>query len=404
MELTRKKFAIAIAVLAGFLLLSFVIANNKPQGKQRPQGTKIELSVEAITLQPQSHQFMLNSFGNVQPRTQSLLVAQVSGQIVNINPAFRDGGFFNKDDVLIHIDDRDYIANVNMAKAELMQAKLSLAEEQARANQALIDWKRLSNGEQAPDLVLRKPQLAVAEAQILSAEANYEKAKLDLQRTKITAPYNGRVKTKNVDIGQFVSSNSQLATIFATDVLEVRLPLKNSDLPFITLPETFQDSQSQPEHFPNVIIASDLGSHQEWHGKIVRTEAAIDDSSHQLYVVAQIDKPFIKDGKHISPLKIGQYVTATIEGSNISNALIIPNGSIYQGSYVYTVEDDLLQRCNITIGFQNESVAFIESGLKAGDRLVTSPLGQVTSGTKVAIKNKDSGNQLAHKAEQESAQ
>ncbi|GAA5315612.1 MAG: efflux RND transporter periplasmic adaptor subunit [Candidatus Pelagadaptatus aseana] len=387
MELTRNKFIIAIAVLAGFLLLSYLIASNKPQGKFRPQGTQIELAVEAYTVQSQSYQFQLDSFGNVQPRTQSLLVAQVSGQIVNINPAFRDGGFFKAGDVLINIDDRDYLASVNMAKAELMQAKLSLAEEKARANQALIDWQRLGNGEQATDLVLRKPQLAVAEAQILSAEANYEKAKLDLQRTKITAPYNGRVKTKNVDIGQFVNSNAQLATIFATDVLEVRLPLKNSDLPFITLPENFQDAQSRPEHYPNVIIGSDLGSYQEWRGKIVRTEAAIDDDSHQLYVVAQIDKPFVKDDKHVSPLKIGQYVTATIEGSKLSDVLIIPNGSIYQGSYVYTVRDDVLQRQPVTIGFQNDSVAFIESGLNAGDRLVTSPLGQVTSGTRVTIKN-----------------
>lgn len=383
MEIRSKHLVIAVLVLATFIVASVLLYKNKPTGRFKNSPDKPTLNVETLELKTTQHQFILNSFGNVQPRTQSLLVAQVSGQIVAINPAFRDGGFFSKDDVLVQIDDRDYIAAVNIARAELMQSRLSLAEEKARANQALIDWERLGAGDQAPDLVLRKPQLAVAEAQVLSAQANFERAQLNLERTRITAPYDGRVINKQVDIGQFVNSSAQLATIFASDLLEIRLPLKNTDLPYIELPEHFENSDAQTESLPDVVISSDLGGHQEWQGKIVRTEAALDEQSHQLYVVAQIANPYVRGENRQSTLKIGQYVTAEIEGLTFPDTIIIPNGSIYQGSYVYVAENGLLQRRDIEIGFQNDQQAFITEGLSANDQLIISPLGQVTSGTLV---------------------
>lgn len=396
MEIRSKHLITAIVVLLAFVFASVLLYKNKPTGRFKSTQEKPTLNVETLELKETQHQFILSSFGNVQPRTQSLLVAQVSGQIVAIDPAFRDGGFFSKGDVLVQIDDRDYIAAVNIARAELMQSRLSLAEEKARANQALIDWERLGNGEQAPDLVLRKPQLAVAEAQILSAQANFEKAKLNLERAQITAPYDGRVKSKQVDVGQYVNSSTQLATIFASDLLEIRLPLKNTDLPYIQLPEHFQDRDTQASELPNVTISSDLGGHYEWQGKIVRTEAAIDEQSHQLYVVAQIENPYARDNDRQSTLKIGQYVTAQIEGLTLPQTIVIPNSSIYQGSYVYLADKGLLQRREISIGFQNDQQAFVTKGLEAGDQLITSPLGQVTSGTLV---NSINDPQLAQKSD-----
>ena len=86
-----------------------------------------------------------------------------------------------------------------------------------------------------------------------------------------------------------------------------------------------------------------------------------------------------------SPLKIGQYVTAEIAGSELNDVLVIPNSTIYQGSYVYIVEDGLLRRKDVVIAWQNDSDAIISEGLKHGDQLVTTALGQVTSGLRVAV-------------------
>lgn len=385
MEVNRKQLITAVSVLAIFLLLATLVINNGPQAKRGAPKIKPVLSVETTTVMPQSYQFTLSSFGTVQPRTQTLLVSQVTGMIVEVNPIFRDGGFFARDEILIRIDDRDYQAAAKVAQAKLLQAQVSLEEEKARASQAKKDWQRLGDGEQAPDLVLRKPQLAAAEAELISAQANYDKAQLDLERTQIRAPFDGRVKTTLVDLGQFVNASSQLAEVFATDVVEIRLPLKNSELSLIDLPENFRGHSVSPEQYPDVIIGSDLGEHQEWQGKIVRTEAAIDENSHQLYVIAQIQDPFAVQQNDKTPLKIGQYVTARITGKTLERALVVPTSSIYQGSYLYTVKDNALQRHDIHIGFQTPKDSVIDQGLNSGDVVITSPLGQVTSGTPVAL-------------------
>ncbi len=382
-----KQLVIALAVLGLCVVLAVVIKLLQPQPRVHGSMPAPVIKVEAETLQPQTYEFMLSSFGTVQPRTASLLVAQVNGVIVEVNGAFRDGGFFSKGDVLLRIDSRDYAAAAKVAQASWIEAKLALEEEKARAEQAQIDWKRLGNDDAAPDLVLRKPQLAAAEAKVFSARANYEKAQLDLERTQIRAPYDGRVKTIHVDLGQFVSAGSQLADIFASDLLEIRLPLKNSELALIDLPEDFRGVDDKNVQLPDVTIISELGPQQHWQGKIVRTEAAIDADTHQLYVIAQIENPFSADNNNRTPLKIGQYVTARLQGRQLADAIVIPTSSLYQGSFVYLVNNGLLQRREVEVLFQNPSETIIRSGLKAGDTVVTSPLGQVTSGTRVAIVN-----------------
>jgi RND family efflux transporter MFP subunit len=237
---------------------------------------------------------------------------------------------------------------------------------------------------------LRQPQYETAKAQVLSAQAQLDKAKLSLERTKIVAPYAGRILQKHVDIGQVVSSNTQLANIFSVDYVEIRLPIKNKDLPLMKLPEEYRNAHEQAEDdkssmISNVIISSDLMGEQQWQGKIVRTESAIDEMSQQLYVVAQIIRPYDSGYNQGAQIKIGQYVTAQITGREVENALVIPSRAIYQGSYVYTVENGLLMRKEIKLGWQNGTESIVSQGLVAGDELVLTSLGQVSSGTPVAI-------------------
>ncbi len=379
---------IALALLVLLLVIATVIYFAKPAPKLKPTPPIPVLKVTTQEIKAQPYEFKLASFGTVQPRTQSLIVSQVSGVIKQVNPAFRDGGFFSKGDVLLQIDDRDYAAATKVAKATWIESQLTLEEEKARSVQALTDWERLGNNDEAPsDLVLRKPQLAAAEAQMLSARANYEKALLDLERTKITAPYDGRVKTIHVDLGQYVNSGTQLADVFATDVIEIRLPLKSTELALINLPENFRGQTDEATVQPSVTITSQLDDDSAWQGHIVRTEAVIDDSTQQLHVIAQVSNPFMANHNDKIPLKIGQYVTAQIEGKHLTDALVIPTSSLYQGTFVYVVVDGKLQRKTVSLLFQTPTESVVRTGLQSGDQVVTSPLGQVTTGTRVAAIN-----------------
>ena len=379
--MNMKKF-LPLVILGVLLSGAAVILHNSPTAERRgPPGFKVRVDAMAVRSAP--YQVSLQSYGTVQPRTQSILVAQVSGEVTAINPNFREGSSFAEGDLLLSIDVRDYEADVRIAEGSLMESHQVLAEEEARSEQARKDWERLGNEGEAPALVLRKPQLLAAKARVISAESVLQKAKLDLERTGIYAPYDGRILRQLVDVGQVVSVNTRLAEIYASDYVEIRLPLRNRDLGLIDLPES--SNRLIDKSRDNVTIYSDLGGEQRWSARIVRTEGAIDALARQLHVVAQIDEPFRIDGIHVLPLKIGQYVTAELRGRRLDDAIVIPNATIYQGSYVYTVKDDVLQRKDIDIAWQNDTEALIEGGLNDGDQLVTTLLGQVVSGTPVSV-------------------
>ncbi len=379
-----KKIFIPLVILAALGGIGFLVLSNPPEIERRGPPTGPQTVVETVRVSPQAYRINVSSYGTVQPRTQSIMVAQVSGQVVSVNPEFRPGGFFEAGDTLMTIDPRDYEADVKIAEATMMDALQAQAQEEARAEQALTDWQRLGDAGEVPsDLVLRKPQLEAARARVSSAQSALTKAQLDLERTAITAPFSGRVLRQMADLGQVVTMGAQLAEVYATDYVEIRLPVRNADLAFVDLPEGPDSAQ------PGVAVQSELGGSQLWQGQIVRTEGAIDEVARQLHVVAQINDPFVTGENVDRPLKIGEYVTAEIEGRALEDVLVIPSNAIYQNTYVYVVEEGLLQRREIDIAWQNGSEAVINSGLAPNDALVTTPLGQITSGTPVRVINDD---------------
>jgi len=369
--------------------VSWFIYQNPPQAQRGAPPQPKRISVETLDVQAEPFQVRVRSYGRIEPRTQSTLLPQVSGEIVWLNPDFRAGGFFDAGEELIRLDSRDYEAEVAKAEAALMNARQTLAEEEARSAQAAADWKRLGNAGKAPPLVLRKPQLNAARAERASAEAALRLARLNLERTRIRAPYSGRVLSTEVDLGQVVSSGTTLGQVYAVDVLEVRLPLQNRDLAYLQLPEEYRVEGEEPVQ-PRVDIHSDLVRPERWQGRVVQTEGAIDETSRQLHVLAQIEDPYGDKAVGRIPLKVGQYVTAVIDGIELDDAIVIPNRAIYQGSYAYVVEAGVLQRRELDIAWQDDSRALIRAGIKAGDQLVLTSLGQVISGTPVRIQGEKS--------------
>lgn len=375
-----KRMVLPVVVGAALIGSAMLLLKNPPSSgpRQAPPVPRVTVEVENLVAKP--FQVQLSSYGEARAATQSMLVSQVSGQIVAVSEGFRSGGVVKKGDVLVAVDDRDYAAEVKAAEASLIEAERVVVEERARAKQAALDWKTLGRKDEPNDLVLRKPQLLAAEAKYKAAEANFNKANLAFERTKIRAPFDGRILEHKVDVGQFINVGTAVAEVYANQYVEVRLPICNCDLDFIDLDRV---GKANP---PTVTLSSSLNKGRQWQGRLTRVESAIDSSSRQLHVVARIDGRLGEEGA--SGIKIGEYLTADIEGSVVPNAIVIPNKSIYQASFVYVVENDTLQRRNIDIVWQDSERALIASGLVDGDILVTTPLGQVTSGTRVKMAEK----------------
>lgn len=372
--------AIVIAAMAG----AWIIIANKPEA-ERGAPPLVPVAVEAVRVQPSSFRVVVRAEGTVEPRTQSTLIPQVSGVVRSISPSFRDGGFFEKGDVLVTLDSKDYELAIASAEAQVAQAESALEQELAQAEVVKNDWKLL--GKKAPELGLRKPQIAAARAAVLSAKAQLERARTDLERTRIRGPYAGQVLEKSVDVGQFVSPGTVLARIYATDYVEIRLPLSPRELEFVDLPEHYRDDAGKPSQAgPAVSVFADIGRRSwSWQGRIVRAEGAIDTSSRQLFVVAQVDDPYGRGPEGRPPLRIGQFVRAEIAGRTLEPAFVLPRGALREGNEVLIVDDaSRLERRPVTVAWSDESNVVITEGLAEGEVVNVTPLAVASSGTLVS--------------------
>lgn len=382
MSVVRKHVLLPLISLSILCALAYAITLSSPDSSRGKAKVPTKLGVDAITLSAQDFTITLESFGRVQAKTQTTLIPLVNGQIVWVSPNFVQGGFYRKGEALLRIEQADYLVEVEVAKAKVASAELSLYEEQARSEQAKRDWEKNRKPELATDLALRKPQLKSAQAALDTARAQLKHAELNLQRTVIRAPYDGRVLNIFVDQGSVVGTGTVLAQLYSSDRVEVSLPLSSKDLPFVELPDEINASGDGLD----VVLYNPLTSPSEsWSAIANRTSAAVDENSQQVSVVAEIESPFVTDNKHSQLLKIGQYVRAEIIGRTLEDVIVVSNEMIYQGSYVYTVRNDHVQRTPVDILWQNSDITIINDGLSAGDVLVTTPLGQVISGTPVII-------------------
>lgn len=359
-----------LVVLGGAGFLAYWIISTKPEPRQRnftPGATQVEVFV----LKPSSYQVELETQGTVRARTESTLIPEVRGRILEIGANFHEGAFFEEGEVLMRIDPRDYQTELVVADANLAQMELALSEEQARADQAYQDWKRLNLGEEPGDLVLRTPQLKRAKANVLSAQARLETAERNLEKTEIRAPYAGRILTKNVDVGQYVSPGNQMAEIYAVDFAEVRLPLTETQLTFLDVPEIYRGEKPNFRDGPNVVLSSNVADKtHEWMGRITTAEGSFDTRTRQLFVIAQVRDPYGKteDGK--PPLKVGSFVKAKIRGAVLENVFVVPRRLLRENSFLLTVDDnDTLRRKTVDIVWQNDSSIIVNGGLEPGDRI-----------------------------------
>ena len=376
---------LSLAVLLLAVAVGRYLFLNPPEEKKRRAPKRPVLSVETSMLEIQDYHVTVHGFGTVQPGSKGAVVSQIKGVITAMGNNVQAGSFFQQGELLFRIDDRDYVAALKITEAALSEAKAKLVEEEARSNQALLNWKRLGKGEEPADLVLRKPYLATAQALVQSAEAKKEQAQLALERTQILAPYAGRVLENMVTTGQFVGAGTVLAKIYATDRYEVRLPLTRKQQQLLILPHT----TSQLEALPAVEIKSDQGGvQQQWRGRITRTEATLDLKNQQLFVVVQLDSLEEQQIEAHELPSIGQFVEVFIQGKHFADVFQIPSHTLYTNDEVIVLKNGKLERRKVSVINRGREYAVIKGGVLAGEQLVLTPLGSITSGTEAVVKGR----------------
>ena len=380
-----QKVAFPLIVIAVGALGSGAMFLSRKQPETRIPEPTVPL-VRVIPVALEDLQLSVKSQGTVSPRTESTLVTEVAGRVLEVHPAFVAGGFFEEGDLLLEVDPHDYRQGLIQARSAVAQAQLRLAQEQAEAEVAREEWEDLGGGEASP-LTLRIPQVAEAEAALASASATVVKAERDLDRTRIRAPYAGRVREKSVDRGQYVTPGTPLAKIYAVDFAEIRLPLPDADLAFVDLPLVYRGSDSRKLE-PEVILRAEFAGHSyEWRGRLVRTEGEIDPRSRMVHAVARVKDPYGRgDDPDRPPLAAGMYVEAEIIGRPVDGVAVIPRTALRNGNQVLIVDDDnRLRFRDVVVLRTSDDQAVVGSGLNDGERICLSNLTAITDGMRVRI-------------------
>lgn len=386
----------AILLLMG-ISAAWAIMALRPQVVRQALKTETPL-VSVIQVEPQTLRLTVHSQGIVTPQHEIDLIPEVAGKVIRLHPGFVAGGFFDRDDLLVTIDPRDYDYAIVQAQAQIAEAKRQLAMEEAQADQARNEWQALGDG--APSaLAMREPQLAEARAKLKAAEANLTLARIKRSRCELRAPFTGRFQTKNIGLGQFIQPGDKLARIYSTDVAEIRLPLSTDQLGFLDLPlgESNSLSRSQTpilrqnsgqawERGPKVILTTEFaGKMQTWEGRIVRTEGSLDESTGVLYAVAEVQEPY-QEKDNRPPLLSKLFVQAEIEGKAMHGLFVLPQSAMNASQEVLLIDAGHKLHIHRLDVLRNEpDRILVKKGLNTGDRIVTSGVQVPVEGMTVRV-------------------
>lgn len=367
----RILIVIGLPILAIIAVAIMVSSRAEPPKKER---VDLDPIVAVFELKTMAANFTVRSQGTVQPRTETVLSAEISGTIRDVSPKFVAGGVFAANEVLMRIDPTNYTVAVDQAKALLKQRQI----EYDGASKLRLQGYRAES------------ELASAAAALASAKADLVRAERNLQRTYIRLPYEGIVRAKEADLGHFVSPGTRLGVVFSTDFAEVRLPLTDQDLAFVDLPNAAAISRTGSAVGPVVrLSAQQKGKITQWDATIVRTEGVVDEASRVTYAVARVEDPYrLHSSGPVLP--VGSFVAATIQGTTADNVIRVPR-EMLRGSdeLVFVDADKRLAIRKIEIIRSDADYVYVTSGADSGERIVATALETPVNGMLVRVKGDD---------------
>jgi RND family efflux transporter MFP subunit len=375
------KIVAPLAVIAASAGVYALLQASRPEPEKNDEPPRAAAVYTAPVMREQGTLEVVTQ-GEVRSRTAIDLVSQVGGRVISVSPEFVEGGIIEPGVPLLQIDDTDYRLALSEARARLADAELAV--QQALADQD-VARKQLRNTRDPSDLALKKPQVQQAIAMREAAEAALERAGLDLERTRITLPFAGRVASTRVNVGQFIAPGTVMGQVFGTEVVEIRLPLNNQQLASLGLPIGY--TAPAGGGLPVRFSADVAGKQQVWEGTLERLDASVDRDTRMLYAIAEVVDPYGSGAsQHGMPMAVGLFVEAHISGRQLLEGMSIPASALRAGDLVYVISDEsLLEIRNVSVVQSNADKAYISDGLSPGEQVVISAIRNPIQG--MAVRN-----------------
>ena len=371
----KKQIIMPLVILAAGIGAYLVFSSMKkpPEEKVKVDNTPI-VSVQAISVATMT--MHVDSYGIVEPKYETELVAQVAGQIVELSDMFVRGGFVKTGQLLARIDPSDYQAALIEAQSNMASAQAALEIEVAQGQVAGQEWEKITHTSPT-ELSLRKPQLAQELARVKSAQASILRAERNLERTKIVAPYDAMIDSRNIGLGSFVGVGSNIGKLLSTALAVIRLPIADNELQFLI---------DEGDNAQVKLQGMYAGKKTQWLAHIARSEGVIDNKSRMSYLVAEINDPYnLNVENERTPLRFGSYITANIVGIELAKASMVKRYLVENGRVAILDKKSKLHYADVDIVRQDGKNVIVGNGLLDGDQLITSALDYPVDGMKLSV-------------------
>ncbi|WCJ60208.1 efflux RND transporter periplasmic adaptor subunit [Fontisphaera persica] len=392
------QIVLVLLILAVGLGVSLYLVKTRQKPEPKP-ARRLPPLVRVQPVQPKQVELTVQSQGVASPRTEVTLAAQVEGRIVAVSPAWVAGGFVEQGEVLVQVEPKDYELALIRAEANVTTAQARLVREEAEAAVARKEWQELQGDKPPPPLLVREPQLAEARAALASAKAAVEEARWQLEKTRVVAPFAGRVLSKSADVGQYVVRGTALGRLQAIDYAEVRLPIPVDQLAFVDLP-LLPEGTNSVVNKPRVHLRGVLGGVEySWTGRVERTESQVDAPTRMWVAVARVEDPYQRrqPGSKHPPLPAGLFVQAEIVGRTVEQVYELPRTALRGESQVLVVKPQMMADTNTAAGGEGvleiRTVPVVRAareqalvrGLQPGELVCLSALDAPVNGMRVRI-------------------
>ena len=373
-----KKLKPLFILLGAFALSYLLWLLGQVQPDPVEEAPAPDVIVEILT--PKDFQVQISSNGTTTPLIQTVLTAEVGGEVIYRSKKFSEGSSVIEGEILAKIDDTDLQLQYKNALLQLANAEVQHSLQLAEAEVAKEAWEKIGDGA-ASDLTLKKPQLKQAEALLVVAKAQVSSAEKKLNKTEIVAPYAGRIQSVNIDLGTTIIPGQPVGALYTSSEVEVTLAVKDNDLQFLSIP--MDGRKLDPSEQALVEIKSFYkGKKLTWIGRLERVDGVIDPVTRMINLIAVFKNDFIETDKPNLP--IGLFVEAQIDGIILKDIFSIPVNAISENNEVYIVNNDneLVSR-QLSILKKYSDFVIVKDGLKAGERIVISKLSTASNGIKV---------------------
>jgi len=229
-------------------------------------------------------------------------------------------------------------------------------------------------------LVVYEPQLKSARALRDAAQANVKQAELNLERTRVFAPFDCYVRSEQLEIGQFLNTGAPVAIVAGIDQMEIVVPLSLDEIVWLQVP---RKGTKQRGSLAKVELQSG-GRTFHWQGEITRALGEIDPRNRMARVVVTVNDPFTKDTEKtnlLNDLLPGMFVNVQILGEELSGVISVPRGAMHDNDTIWVIDDEnRLHIREVDILRRERDEVLIRSGLEANEKIVLTNLSGAAEG------------------------